>query len=1657
MKQSRFFTYSLCCLLYHSFLEAGSWTVTSVADTSVGSFRWAIGEVNAAASAEGSNIAIDISGPVNLGSNLPPILYPVTISSSGVNTIQLQPLSAPIRGLVFFPGPTISTLNATISGGISFQQLTAQGGNGGSSTGGLGGGGGAGLGGAILVGPNTNVFLVNSNITIGNCKAIGGVGGSCSGEAFNQAGSGGGGLNGTGGNSNVGGSFRGAGGGGGIYFSGGSGVGTNWAGGGGGLSTAGEEGSSTTSPIYGRSGECFPFLPNSGNGGNTNTQAAGSGGSFGGGGGDSGFIQAGYGAGGDGGYYGGGGGGGFNVSNGNGGGDGGFGGGGGGAGIGPSFINAPGGDGGYGAGGGGGVGQAGLGGFGGANGKVGGSGGGGAALGGAIFIDNSSSFYLNLFSPQGGLVNNSVTVSDIDAKALGPDIFMRQGATLNLATPLLNASLNNPIVSDILINNSTQGGLNFYGTGSLMLNGTNSFSGGIIIYSGTLSLGANASLTNLCPLVVSSLGVFDVSATSGTISISDIISNNSQDGIINIGPSKLNVSLFNNASNFSGVFNTLQNGELIFSPYTSGTSYPFFYKGSSTQFLGTCTINPGVNFYLQNSGFLGTASTFNVVGGGLGGALNVSLATTPNIIGNLNGTGTLACGTSTLNIYPSYPNNFGGTITGSGEINVLGTNLGLSGTSTFSGTVSVQSGRSLTLNGATIPALVNLASGGTLTINGTSTIGNLFGYGNVEVNNTLNIKTSNNGSFSGGFFGISSSIINVGGSGTLALYGNNDTYPGAFNITGGSLSLVGTATLPAVISIISPGVLDITQISGTSQTFQSISGSGSVNIGTKNLIFNNSSLPGTFSGSINGQGNVAFSGAYPFNLAGSLNTTGQLFINPSGLSLSGSASLGPSSAIVFNNGTLSLGQTTGTITLNNIQGTGSINASASNVILNNTGSNTFNGTLSSSGNLVINSSSLFALNSPGSITGTCIINSGTCLINGSVFANTSSLKISESATLQLTGTSTIGNLSGSGTLNGTIYGSNIINSAPQTFSGSIYGVGTCSISSISGEAVTFRKNFYINSPLVSTTPVILDTDKTIKFENTASFGDKLILQNVGRNIFNNITFASELDLNDSNLVVNSNFNAPTFNFNSGKLSGTGSINTNSDLDCYGVASPGYPLGTLTINPVTQFNFFPGSGLLTKISDSDFNVLNVNGSVSINPGANITIESEKSLLKTFATYDILICTGSLTGTFSEINSNLDPSQIQLIYEPSLLELTLTAKLFAYGNAEKVANVLNTYMTDFDPEVQNLLVNLLEAQANNTQENALDQLQPAPFKASSLMKEAMMDNVMLGMIKECELDAIRDNVCLCRPSAPSYKNYDDDWGSYLFSNDPKKSSTCGPRVIGQVFVKGLGSLYYQQTENQNVGFKNGNAGVLAGFGLNPRTDMNINVAFGYQNGWLTFYKNRGSAQISQYAGSIIAHISNKRYEAALGYTYSYNTQNDTRKIAFEAIRATATNTHNSWMQAGYIKGGVFYNMAPNMTWGPYDYLFGTYQNESAFTETGASILNLSTQSSTTLYFRNELGIKFNTCVELEKNLIKAFFKAAYVQQIHSNSGYYTTQIISLPPSFSVSGWAPNRALGLMGIGFKISGKSGIWDLEVDYDAEAASGYVAQRGEVGFSFHY
>ena len=116
-----------------------------------------------------------------------------------------------------YPGFFIPTGNVTIQN-MTFQNLTAKGGNGGDGI--SGGGGGMGAGGAIyapqsfLNGSNPSITLLN--VSVNNCAAVGGNGGSYMGASStgNEGGGGGGGFGGDGGSITTTGITGGAGGGG---------------------------------------------------------------------------------------------------------------------------------------------------------------------------------------------------------------------------------------------------------------------------------------------------------------------------------------------------------------------------------------------------------------------------------------------------------------------------------------------------------------------------------------------------------------------------------------------------------------------------------------------------------------------------------------------------------------------------------------------------------------------------------------------------------------------------------------------------------------------------------------------------------------------------------------------------------------------------------------------------------------------------------------------------------------------------------------------------------------------------------------------------------------------------------------------------------------------------------------------------------------------------------------------------------------------------------------------------------------------------------------------------------------------------------------------------------------------------------------------------
>ncbi|MCB1109596.1 MAG: autotransporter domain-containing protein, partial [Chlamydiia bacterium] len=208
--------------------------------------------------------------------------------------------------------------------------------------------------------------------------------------------------------------------------------------------------------------------------------------------------------GGDGGFGSGGGGGGVGATNGSEtsqagrGGDGGFGGGGGGEGEGrPNPLNITGGGNG-GFGGGGGSGFQGLGGtslFGGGGGQThtgqSGKGGGGAAMGGAIFIQNGA----DLIIRTGISFNSSTLTPGTGANygtAKGTDVFMMSEGSITVENLSINSTVPNPIESDIGAGGGDPsiGGLTLDtgNTAIFSLNGANTYTGSTTINSGALNL-----------------------------------------------------------------------------------------------------------------------------------------------------------------------------------------------------------------------------------------------------------------------------------------------------------------------------------------------------------------------------------------------------------------------------------------------------------------------------------------------------------------------------------------------------------------------------------------------------------------------------------------------------------------------------------------------------------------------------------------------------------------------------------------------------------------------------------------------------------------------------------------------------------------------------------------------------------------------------------------------------------------------------------------------------------------------------------------------------------------------------------------------------------------------------------------------------------------
>ena len=271
--------------------------------------------------------------------------------------------------------------------------------------------------------------------------------------------------------------------------------------------------------------------------------------------------------------------------------------------------------------------------------------------------------------------------------------------------------------------------------------------------------------------------------------------------------------------------------------------------------------------------------------------------------------------------------------------NIIKTGAGtltLSGTNTFTGDLTISAG-TVTVSG-TLHDDVDVINSGTYDVDSTDTINSLRGSGAVELNTGITLTTGMQ--VSDTISGVISGAGNLTkqGAGTLTL-SNTNTFTGDLTISAGTVTVSGT--LHDDVDVINSGTYDV----DSTDTINSLRGSGAVELNTGITLTTGDSGPDTISGVISGAGNLTKQGAGTLTLSGTNTFTGDTTISAGTIKLTGSVNALTDLSIA-SGATLDL-QSTQTFATLDLDGTISNSAGSSELTI--TGASDIGGSITTSG------------------------------------------------------------------------------------------------------------------------------------------------------------------------------------------------------------------------------------------------------------------------------------------------------------------------------------------------------------------------------------------------------------------------------------------------------------------------------------------------------------------------------------------------------------------------------------------------------------------------------------------------------------------------------------------------------------------------------------
>lgn len=479
------------------------------------------------------------------------------------------------------------------------------------------------------------------------------------------------------------------------------------------------------------------------------------------------------------------------------------------------------------------------------------------------------------------------------------------------------------------------GSLTKTGTGSLLLSGSNTYTGSTTVNQGTLIAGSGNAFGSSQSMLVAGGATVDLNGFSQTFTsiggTGTVALNGGATLTIDAGAAttSLGVSLTGN-----GNFTKDGSGTLTldgFNSYTGATSVlgGTLRAGNATAFGGSHTLNVSPGGTLDLNGFSASFSQIESSG-------TIDLNGASLIVG--------ADGSSST---------VGGTIQGNGGLTKIGGGvLTLTGFNSYSGPTFLSGG---TLRAGASHAFTGngdyvLGGGTTLELSGfDQSVGSLSGTGSVILGANLTVGSNNASTVFGGAIVGSGGLVKVG-SGSLRLQGSN-TFTGGLSLLGGAL-LGDSRSLRG--NILNNGILLFDQVGD-----------------------------GTFGGAISGAGSLTKMGAGALTLSGTNSYTGGTFIGAGSL-------IGNTSSLqggILNEGALTFDQSANGIFNGFITGTGAVNKLGA-------GNLTFNTANSYTGLTTVGQGTLTLANVglPGSISvgaqGTLVDNStigGSLIVDGGLF------------------------------------------------------------------------------------------------------------------------------------------------------------------------------------------------------------------------------------------------------------------------------------------------------------------------------------------------------------------------------------------------------------------------------------------------------------------------------------------------------------------------------------------------------------------------------------------------------------------------------------------------------------------------------------------------